>query len=329
MGKKKNKEMIIILDVESETSDCSEEVPKTITRPTSLGLVEKFDKSPSGPPLRINCTIPQRKQSKMRRGKIYSSISTLSKPSKKIMDKKVPIRKQDQNSKNFPRREPSKRIINSKIPVRKENQLDTNKFHSYFEWILRMFFRAGILYGAPFRQKERTLSHIWIAFGFPCTGKRCPRKGCWPGLRADIFFQKNMFLFPLSHWSLLILCHFGESLESTTTKPCMLLLDSLEIADPRRFEPDIRKFILDIYKVEGKPDHKKTIGKIPLLVPKVPQQKNKDDCGFFVLYFMEMFMRCAPDNFSIDKGYPYFMDENWFSAESVQTFCEKVTFFCR
>ncbi|XP_026418502.1 probable ubiquitin-like-specific protease 2A [Papaver somniferum] len=322
MGKKKNKEMIIILDVESETSDCSEEVPKTITRPTSLGLVEKFDKSPSGPPLRINCTIPQRKQSKMRRGKIYSSISTLSKPSKKIMDKKVPIRKQDQNSKNFPRREPSKRIINSKIPVRKENQLDTNKFHSYFEDIVWSSFSA---------ERKNSFAYmdcIWFSLYRKALSKE--RVLAW--VKSRHIFSKKYVFVPLvcwSHWSLLILCHFGESLESTTTKPCMLLLDSLEIADPRRFEPDIRKFILDIYKVEGKPDHKKTIGKIPLLVPKVPQQKNKDDCGFFVLYFMEMFMRCAPDNFSIDKGYPYFMDENWFSAESVQTFCEKVTFFCR
>ncbi|KAI3884978.1 hypothetical protein MKW98_002370 [Papaver atlanticum] len=88
----------------------------------------------------------------------------------------------------------------------------------------------------------------------------------------------------------------------------MLLVDSLEIADQRRFEPDIRKFILDIYKVEGKPDHKKAIGKFPLLVP---QQRNKDDCGFFVLYL-------------IDFKFPFSvlrMDENWFTAESVQNFC--------
>ncbi|KAI3997384.1 hypothetical protein MKX01_003187 [Papaver californicum] len=43
-----------------------------------------------------------------------------------------------------------------------------------------------------------------------------------------------------------------------------------------------------------------------------------------VEYFMELFMRRAPVS-----GYPYFMDENWFSAESVQKFCEQVTFFCR
>lgn len=45
-----------------------------------------------------------------------------------------------------------------------------------------------------------------------------------------------------SHWNLLILCHFGESLQSETQRPCMLLLDSLQGADPGRYEKYIRKY---------------------------------------------------------------------------------------
>ncbi|KAI3983323.1 hypothetical protein MKX01_013390 [Papaver californicum] len=319
MGNKKNND-IIILDVDSLRSDCcSVEAPKTITRPTSLGLIENFEKSPL---LCINCTIPRRKRSKMRRRKICSSISPRCQPSEKIINEKIPICKQDQDSKTFPRRQPSKRIINSKIPVRKENQLDSSKFQSYFEDILWSSF-------PPERKNSFAyMDCIW----FSLYRKGLPKAKVLTWVKNRHIFSKKYVFVPIvcwSHWSLLILCHFGESLESTTTKPCMLLLDSLEIADPRRFEPDIRKFILDIYEVEGKPDHKKAIGKIPLLVPKVPQQRNKDDCGFFVLYFMELFMRSAPDNFSIDEGYPYFMDGNWFRAESVQKFCEHVTSFCR
>ncbi|GAB2220737.1 hypothetical protein Droror1_Dr00008407 [Drosera rotundifolia] len=41
------------------------------------------------------------------------------------------------------------------------------------------------------------------------------------------------------HWSLLILCHFNEYLNSTARKPCMILLDSLQMADPRQLEPKI------------------------------------------------------------------------------------------
>lgn len=112
-------------------------------------------------------------------------------------------------------------------------------------------------------------------------------------------FQFNAHLkcgFLRRHWSLLILCHFGESLESETSTPCMLLLDSLEMTNPKRLEPDIRKyvsstslnfsccssklelyildsgitrFVMDIYKEEGRPYQKEAIEKIPLLVPKV------------------------------------------------------------
>ncbi|XP_026427990.1 probable ubiquitin-like-specific protease 2A isoform X2 [Papaver somniferum] len=298
MGKEKNEE-ITYIDVDSQSSDCcSVEAPKTTNRPTSSGLIEKFDKSP---PLCINYTIPRRKQSKMRRRKIYSTISPRRQPSKKIIEKKIPTCKQDQNSKTFPRRQPSKRIINSKISVRKENQLGTNKFQSYFEDILWSSF-------SPERKNcFAYMDCIW----FSLYRKGLPKEKVLAWVKNRHIFSKKYVFVPLvcwGHWSLLILCHFGESLESTTTKPCMLLLDSLEIADPRRFEPDIRKFVFDIFEVEGKPDHKKAIGKIPLLVPKVPQQRNKDDCGFFVLYYMELFMRSAPDNFIIDKGYPYFVN---------------------
>lgn len=37
------------------------------------------------------------------------------------------------------------------------------------------------------------------------------------------------------------MCHLGEDLNSKTTTPCMLLLDSLHGAGPTRLEPDIRK----------------------------------------------------------------------------------------
>lgn len=99
------------------------------------------------------------------------------------------------------------------------------------------------------------------------------------------------------HWSLLILCHFGEDLQSTTRSRCMLLLDSLEMANPRRLEPEIRRcvfpqqylcfdqtllstwsmqafmfifrFVLDIYQTGDRPETKHLISQIPFLVPKV------------------------------------------------------------
>ncbi|BBH03708.1 Cysteine proteinases superfamily protein [Prunus dulcis] len=115
----------------------------------------------------------------------------------------------------------------------------------------------------------------------------------WKNLSED---KRTSFA---GHWNLLIFCHFGESDQSETHKPCMLLLDSLENADPRRF-------VLDIYKAEGRSETKDFIYQIPFLVPKVPQQRNDVECGNFVLYYINLFIEGAPENFSIEGGYPYF-----------------------
>ncbi|OMO68621.1 Peptidase C48, SUMO/Sentrin/Ubl1 [Corchorus olitorius] len=169
--------------------------------------------------------------------------------------------------------------------------------------------------------------------------------------RKHIFLKKYVFV-PIvhwSHWNLLIFCNFGE-LGQSETQTCMLLLDSLQTSGPRRLEPAIRKFVLDIYKAEKRPDKKEVISQIPLLVPKVvilfcfntdsfymlfafvteanhlsqvPQQTNGKDCGSFVLYYIRLFMESAPENFSISGGYPYFMKETWFAAEDFDCFCKR------
>ncbi|KAE8710387.1 hypothetical protein F3Y22_tig00110321pilonHSYRG00086 [Hibiscus syriacus] len=115
---------------------------------------------------------------------------------------------------------------------------------------------------------------------------------------------------------------FPEDKRTSFITPCMLLLDSLQMSDPMRLEPDIRRFMFDIYKAEGRPENKPTIYQIPLLVPKVPQQRNGKKCGNFVVYFIKSFVKSAPENFSIE-GYPYFMKKDWFNAEEVERFCDK------
>ncbi|KAK4778870.1 hypothetical protein SAY86_006398 [Trapa natans] len=128
-----------------------------------------------------------------------------------------------------------------------------------------------------------------------------------------------------SHWNLLILCHLGGgSSQSNTGTRCMLLLDSLLMSDPKRLEPDIRKFVMGIYEVENKPHKEAEVREIPLLIPKVPQQRNADDCGLFVLYFLKLFVQNAPVNFS-HHGYPYFMKEDWFSHEDLDRFYSELS----
>ncbi|KAG5578465.1 hypothetical protein H5410_058599 [Solanum commersonii] len=138
----------------------------------------------------------------------------------------------------------------------------------------------------------------------------------------DIFSKKYVFV-PIvlwGHWCLLIFCHLGESLESESTTPCMLLLDSLQIADSSRFVPEIRKFVSSIFNNEERPESKQLIKKIPLLVPQVPQQRNATDCGKFVLFYISLFLENALETFSISGGYPYFMKEDWFTHDQLESF---------
>lgn len=83
----------------------------------------------------------------------------------------------------------------------------------------------------------------------------------------------------------------------------------------------------------------------------MPQQIDGNECGNFVLYFINLFLRCAPENFSMD-GYPYFvsylfcvlesyypyihfnsvlfdidmlqMKKDWFTFEDFDRFCERL-----
>ncbi|KAJ6892941.1 ubiquitin-like-specific protease 2B [Populus alba x Populus x berolinensis] len=118
-------------------------------------------------------------------------------------------------------------------------------------------------------------------------------------IKRKHIFSKKYVLVPIvrwCHWSLLIFCHFGESLLSENITPCMLLLDSLEMASPKRLEPDIRK---------------------------CHNREMVVECGNYVLYFINLFVQDAPENFHME-GYPYFMKDNWFSPEGLEHFCEKL-----
>lgn len=139
--------------------------------------------------------------------------------------------------------------------------------------------------------------------------------------KAKNIFSRRYVFIPIvhwSHWNLLILCHFGEDFATQERTPCMLLLDSLKETNPNRLEPLIRKFLVEIHKEEGRQDGDKIIANIPLLVPEVPQQTNGNDCGVFLLHFIDLFLQLAPENFSISNGcYPYFLTKDWFNCEEI------------
>ncbi|KAL3653289.1 hypothetical protein CASFOL_002970 [Castilleja foliolosa] len=144
-------------------------------------------------------------------------------------------------------------------------------------------------------------------------------------------FSKKYVFVPIvmwSHWSLLIFCHFDEThLHSKTNGPCMLLLDSLHAIGPKRLEPLIRRLLFDIYKSEERLESKEQLKKMPLLIPKVPQQKKGEECGFYILYFTKLFLESAPENINVSEGYPQFMKKDWFTVEEVESFCKSLDAF--
>ncbi|KAL2347003.1 hypothetical protein Fmac_001003 [Flemingia macrophylla] len=202
-----------------------------------------------------------------------------------------------------------------KVLSRPKEKLDSGVFDIYLKKIWKI---------SSEDRKRRFMYFDSLWFSLYRTASSKGKVLTW--IKKEHIFSKAYVFVPIvcwGHWSLLILCHFGESSQSTTRSRCMLLLDSLEMANPRRLEPEIRRFVLDIYKTEGRPETKHLVSQIPFLVPKVPQQRDGNECGFFVLYFIDLFLKLAPDNFSME-GYPYFMKKDWFSSNCLDSFYERL-----
>ncbi|MQL87112.1 hypothetical protein Taro_019646, partial [Colocasia esculenta] len=139
-----------------------------------------------------------------------------------------------------------------------------------------------------------------------------------------LWIKENNVFSKKGHWSLLILCHLGESEENSINPPVMVLLDSLLSINPTELPIKIRKFVVDIYVAEGRGENEEGISSIPLLIPQVPQQVNGSECGFFVLYYIYLFMQIAPHSCCLD-GYPYFLTKDCFSRPDFDLFRDGLT----
>lgn len=215
----------------------------------------------------------------------------------------------------YPHGKRSKQMNSRHVIPRIKKKLDTKTFEHYMEVVWKSF-----------SEEKRTSFAYLDSLWFSLYRKSSTRPKVLTWIKQKSIFSKNYVFVPVCcwrHWSLLIFVHFGDSSDSKTRTPCMLLLDSLENADPKRLEPEIRKFVLDIYRAEGRNEDRDMISRIPLLIPKVPQQRDDEECGSYVLYFINLFMQSAPENFS-DSGFPYFMQKNWFDPEKLEYFCNRL-----
>eukprot|EP00257_Ricinus_communis_P014509 XP_015572192.1 probable ubiquitin-like-specific protease 2A isoform X2 [Ricinus communis] len=201
--------------------------------------------------------------------------------------------------KKCPRR---KGIRKQKAEEVSNEKLDTLAFDNHFKNLW-----------SNFPEDKRMLFTYFDCLWFSVYMTASSKENMLTWIKDKDIFSKKYVLVPIvywSHWSLLILCNFDS--QSENGSPCMLLLDSLQMAGPRRLEPAIRKS-------EGRPEYEQSISQIPLLVPKVPQQRNGEECGNYVLYFIDLFVHQAPLDFSV-KEYPYFMTDDWFNLEGFTHF---------
>ncbi|XP_068667355.1 probable ubiquitin-like-specific protease 2A isoform X2 [Aristolochia californica] len=208
----------------------------------------------------------------------------------------------------------SRRATREYSNTNQKKKLDTHVFQLYLEklWI-----------DVPEDKKKSStyLDCLWFHL-YNKKGSDKTKVLTW--IEQKEIFSWNYVFVPIvcwHHWSLLILCHLGEDLKSG--EPCMLLLDSLGTTNAMHLEPHIRKFLCDIYERAGRQEEIGLIQKIPLLLPKVMKQRNSDECGNFVLYFIHLFLQDDLEKFSVSEADKYFMKEIWHDYEQQETFSKK------
>ncbi|XP_063945092.1 uncharacterized protein LOC108212533 [Daucus carota subsp. sativus] len=188
-------------------------------------------------------------------------------------------------------------------------------------------------------QFDRYASEVWdkiaVSCGFNCSvvdsiwysifcgGDKYKEKVVRWMLKNDRLENRYIFV-PIcksNHWTLLILCNLGEDFNSESKSPCMLFLDSLRIRE-ENMEPEIRRFVSALYK-KWKPElNDDDIANIPFKCPKVSQQKDGIQCGYYVLYYMYRFLMDSPIWFNIHKDYPGFLSKYWFKEDEYKLFYE-------
>ncbi|KAK1396712.1 hypothetical protein POM88_006575 [Heracleum sosnowskyi] len=146
----------------------------------------------------------------------------------------------------------------------------------------------------------------------------------WPG-RLNIFMQKYVF-FPLclsNHWSLVILCNPGGDIKRKKERPSMILLDSFDGSLKSEVEIFMSSVLHELYK--NRFISQNDFGNIKLAIPKVPKQRDDKTCGFFVLYYMTLFLKEIPDKFDFKTGYPAFLNRDWFTPQEFDCFHRRLS----
>ncbi|BBH09216.1 Cysteine proteinases superfamily protein [Prunus dulcis] len=118
-------------------------------------------------------------------------------------------------------------------------------------------------------------------------------------------FEKDYIFIPVNyrlHWSLIVICHPDEEIESSPKVPCILHMDSIR-GSHRGLKNLVQRYLCE----EWKEKHGGTAENVSLkflhlrfVALELPQQENSFDCGLFLLHYVERFLEEAP------------LNKNWF-----------------
>uniref|UniRef100_A0A1J3JAS1 Putative ubiquitin-like-specific protease 2A n=1 Tax=Noccaea caerulescens TaxID=107243 RepID=A0A1J3JAS1_NOCCA len=139
-------------------------------------------------------------------------------------------------------------------------------------------------------------------------------------------FEKDYIFVPINfsfHWSLIIICHPGESVpshvENPPRVPCILHLDSIKGSHKGGLINIFPSYLQEEWKARhgdatidfSRPPNMQFISL------ELPQQENSFDCGLFLLHYLDLFVAQAPAKFnpSLIPISANFLTRNWFPAK--------------
>ncbi|CAA7400622.1 unnamed protein product [Spirodela intermedia] len=134
-------------------------------------------------------------------------------------------------------------------------------------------------------------------------------------------FEKDYLFIPVNynlHWSLLVICHPGEVAHLKGKIPCILHMDSMK-GNHDGLKKLIQSYLCEEWKERYSGSLEDTFllpnfSNLRFIPLELPQQQNAFDCGFFLLHYVELFLKEAPANFnpfSITK-FSNFLTADWF-----------------
>lgn len=135
-------------------------------------------------------------------------------------------------------------------------------------------------------------------------------------------FEKDYIFIPVNynyHWSLIVICHLGDVAtynDKDVKVPCVLHMDSI-----RGSHTGLKGLLQSYLKEEWKERNQgasedicSRFDNLRFLSLELPQQQNSFDCGLFLLHYVELFLKEAPQHFNpfkITHNFN-FLNVDWF-----------------